>query len=72
MKKNLIAASVFVLGLFLGGASAYASSANAGGSSPQQITPEMAACISACQAAGGTRSACWACCVQNICPVEDL
>lgn len=71
MKKNLVAASVFVFGLFLGGASAYASSSNAGGPSTN-ITPEMAACISACEAAGGTRSACWSCCVQNICPVEEL
>ena len=66
MKKNLIAASVFVFGLFLGGASAYASSPTQGGNVPS-ITEEMAACISACQAAGGTRTACWSCCVQNIC-----
>jgi hypothetical protein len=67
MKKNVIAASVFVFGLVLGGASAFASSPTAGGTAPS-ITPEMAACISACQEAGGTRSACWSCCVQNICP----
>lgn len=69
MKKNLIAASVFVFGLFLGGASAFASSP---GGSGTHITPEMAACISSCEANGGTRSACWACCVNNICPIEDL
>jgi hypothetical protein len=48
MKKNLIAASVFVFGLVLGGASAYASSPTQGANVPR-ITEEMAACISACR-----------------------
>ena len=69
MKKKLIVASVFLFGLGLGGASARASSGPPGGEVPS-ITPEMAQCISACQAAGGNRDACWACCVRNICAVD--
>lgn len=68
MKKNLIAVSVFVFGLVVG-ATASASGVNAGGPSTS-ITPEMAQCVSDCQAAGGAYQTCWSCCVKNICPVE--
>lgn len=67
MKKKLITATVFVFGVVLGGV-AGASGVTPSSTAPS-ITPEMAACISACQAGGGTYQACWACCVQNICPV---
>lgn len=70
MKKKLLTASVFVFGLMLGGASASASSLDSAGPGPSQITPEMAQCIADCQASGQSRNVCWACCVQNICPVD--
>ncbi|WP_146209691.1 hypothetical protein [Vitiosangium sp. GDMCC 1.1324] len=69
MKKNLLAASVFLFGLGLGGAAA-ASSGGTPGGSPPSITPEMAACIYACEQAGGDHDVCWACCVRNICPID--
>lgn len=59
MSKKLIASCMFLFGMGLG-ISAFAGSAN--------ITPEMAQCIYDCKQAGGTQAACWACCVQKVCP----
>ncbi|MCY1077479.1 hypothetical protein [Archangium lansingense] len=70
MKKNLLVASVFLLGLGLGGASANASNLITPGSEGTQITEEMARCVSACELAGGSHTTCWNCCVKNICPIE--
>jgi hypothetical protein len=67
MKKNLIVASLFLFGLGLGGASARA----AASAQAPSITPEMAQCIASCQDAGGTRTACWDCCVRGICSLEE-
>lgn len=69
MKKRLIVVSMFLFGLGLAGASARASSPPPGADTPS-ITPEMAQCINACQAGGGTHDTCWSCCVRNICPVD--
>jgi hypothetical protein len=69
MKRKMIVASIFLFGLGLGGASARASGVTPGTDVPS-ITPEMAQCVSACEAAGGNHNACWSCCVRHICP-ED-
>ncbi|MDC0713769.1 hypothetical protein POL68_35210 [Stigmatella sp. ncwal1] len=69
MKKKLLTGAVFLFGLGLGGATASASGGTQDGTSPG-ITPEMALCVAECKAAGGTHAVCWACCVNNICPVD--
>lgn len=62
MSKKLIATCVFLFGMGLGAA------ATAG----PGITEEMADCIYQCKLAGGTQTACWACCVNKQClpPIE--
>lgn len=69
MKKNLIAATVFLFGLGLGGASAFASSKTPE-AGPTNITEQMAQCIANCQAGGGAYQTCWNCCVRNICALN--
>ncbi|MFP2907586.1 hypothetical protein ACLESD_21560 [Pyxidicoccus sp. 3LFB2] len=66
MKTKLIAASVFLFGLGLGGGAARASSM-AAESGPSGITEEMARCVSDCKANGGAHQLCWNCCVKNMC-----
>jgi hypothetical protein len=70
MKKKLIAASVFLFGLGIGGAAAAASSITSGTGSTPGITEEMAACVYACESGGGNHTVCWNCCVRNICAVD--
>ncbi|MBN8228597.1 hypothetical protein JYK02_13880 [Corallococcus macrosporus] len=70
MKRKLLTTSVFLFGLVLGGASASASSPSKDAPVPS-ITPEMSACLAACQNDGQTFEACWACCVRNICGAVD-
>jgi hypothetical protein len=38
--------------------------------STPSITPEMAQCIAACEAAGSSHAYCWACCVQKRCELN--
>jgi hypothetical protein len=61
MSKKHLMAGLFALGLGLGASGVF---------SAPGITPEMAQCIADCQAAGGTRTYCWDCCVRNLCGVE--
>ncbi|MCY1043028.1 hypothetical protein OV208_17035 [Corallococcus sp. bb12-1] len=70
MKMKLITASVFMFGLIVGGTSATASSPSKDAPVPG-ITQEMARCISACTSNGGTQTACWNCCVRNICELAE-
>lgn len=62
MSKKLIAGCVFFFGMALG------ATAFAGGTG---ITEEMSRCIYSCKQGGGTQAACWACCVNRICPVVE-
>ncbi|WP_147444873.1 hypothetical protein [Corallococcus sp. CA053C] len=66
MKRKLITTTVFLLGLAVGGASASASSPAMDAPVPS-ITPEMAACVYACEQGGQSHTVCWNCCVRNIC-----
>ncbi|WP_224250155.1 hypothetical protein [Hyalangium gracile] len=66
MKSKLIAASVFLMGLGIGGAAAAASRGAPEAEAPR-ITEEMARCVYQCELAGGSRTVCWNCCVRNIC-----
>ncbi|MFP2925736.1 hypothetical protein ACLESO_11060 [Pyxidicoccus sp. 3LG] len=68
MKRKLLVASVFLVGLGLGGASASASSTTAPG--PSGISEEQKACIIECRANGGEYRACFDCCVLGVCGVD--